>query len=139
MSESVELGSTTRVEQIVEFLGRCRWSPQEIAYVRPHLHRWERHLRNMGVAVIPSASAYWSEEEDRSHDHLFHLMMNGGTAPRNGSSINSATSAASGHRRPNRRRLRWDSNVVGGENQPQGQHPAGLQHGHRQSHQPAPR
>jgi hypothetical protein len=71
---------TTMVDEIVGFLERCRWSPQEIAYVRPHLPRWERHLRNMGVTVIPSANAYWSEEEDRSHDHLFHLMMNAGNA-----------------------------------------------------------
>jgi hypothetical protein len=66
------------VEQIVDFLKRCDWSPQEIAYVRPDLPRWERHLRRMGVTVIPSAQSYWSEEEDRAHDHLFLLMMQAG-------------------------------------------------------------
>jgi hypothetical protein len=40
------------VEEIVEFLTRCRWSPEEIAYVRPDLPRWERYLRRMGIAVI---------------------------------------------------------------------------------------
>jgi hypothetical protein len=69
---------STMVEEIVEFLRRCYWSPQEIAYVRPHLPRWERHLRRMGVTVIPGQQAYWAEEEDRAHDHLFHLMMNAG-------------------------------------------------------------
>jgi hypothetical protein len=66
------------IKEIVEFLRRSGWSPQEIEYVRPHLPRWERHLRNMGVTVIPGAQAYWSEEEDRPHDHLFQLMMHAG-------------------------------------------------------------
>jgi hypothetical protein len=66
------------VEQIADFLKWCYWSPQEIEYVRPHLPRWERHLRRMGVTVIPSANPYWSEEEDRAHDHLFLLMMQAG-------------------------------------------------------------
>lgn len=54
---------------------RSGWSSDEIAYVRPHLPRWERHLRKMGVTVIPSPQAYWSVAEDRALDHLFHLMM----------------------------------------------------------------
>ncbi len=66
------------IEQIVEFLRRCHWSEAEIAYGRPRLPRWERHLRRMGVTVIPGPQAYWSEEEDRAHDHLFLLMMGGG-------------------------------------------------------------
>jgi hypothetical protein len=66
------------VNEIVEFLSRSGWSSQEVAYVRPHLPRWERHLRRAGITVVPSAEAYWSEEEDRSHDHLFHLMMHAG-------------------------------------------------------------
>jgi len=32
----------------------------------------------MGVTVIPGPQAYWSEDEDRAHDHLFLLMMWGG-------------------------------------------------------------
>lgn len=40
------------VDQIVEFLKRCYWSPQEIAYVRPDLPRWERiHGPNTGNAT----------------------------------------------------------------------------------------
>ena len=66
------------IEEIVEFLRRCYWSPEEVAYVRPDLPRWERHLRRMEVRVIPGPEAYWSEEEDRAHDHLFLLMMNAG-------------------------------------------------------------
>jgi hypothetical protein len=67
------------IEEIVGFLRRSGWSSQEIAFVLPHLPRWERHLRNMGVTVIPGAQAYWSDDEDRAHDHLFHLMMNAGS------------------------------------------------------------
>ena len=66
------------VEEIVKFLRRSRWSEQEIRYVRHRLPDWGRHLRKMGVTVIPGPQAYWSEEEDRAHDHLFHLMMNAG-------------------------------------------------------------
>jgi len=69
---------TIMADDIVAFLGRCRWSQQEIAYVRPHLPRWERHLRRMGVSVIPGPQACWSDAEDRARDHLFHLMMNAG-------------------------------------------------------------
>ena len=71
------------IEEIVEFLKRCHWSLQEIAYVRPRLPRWERYLRSRGITVIPGPQAYWSEEEDRAHDHLFLLMMGGseGTDP----------------------------------------------------------
>jgi hypothetical protein len=32
----------------------------------------------MGITVIPGPHAYWSEEEDRAHDHLFLLMMQAG-------------------------------------------------------------
>jgi hypothetical protein len=32
----------------------------------------------MGVTVIPGPQAYWSEDEDRAHNHLFLLMMGGG-------------------------------------------------------------
>jgi hypothetical protein len=70
--------SDRMVEEIISFLSRSGWSPQEIAYVRSDLPRWERHLRRMGVTVVPGPQAYWSEEEDRAHDHLFHLMMNAG-------------------------------------------------------------
>jgi len=69
---------TVTADEIVAFLGRCRWSPQEIEYVRPHLPRWERHLRSMGITVIPGPRAYWSDAEDRAHDHLFLLMMQAG-------------------------------------------------------------
>ncbi len=66
------------IEEIVQFLSRSGWSESEIAYVRPRLPRWERHLRRMGVTVIPGPQAYWSEDEDRAHNHLFLLMMGGG-------------------------------------------------------------
>jgi hypothetical protein len=65
------------VEEIVQFLRRSYWSESDIAYVRHRLPGWERHLRRMGVSVIPGSQAYWSEEEDRAHDHLFQLMMGG--------------------------------------------------------------
>jgi hypothetical protein len=67
------------VDEIVEFLRRSYWSEQEIAYVRPHLPRWERYLRRMGITVIPGPQAYWSDAEDRAHDHLFLLMMQAGS------------------------------------------------------------
>ncbi len=67
------------VEEIVGFLMRSGWSEHEIAYVRHRLPDWERHLRKMGVTVIPGPQAYWSEEEDRAKDHLFHLMMHAGS------------------------------------------------------------
>jgi hypothetical protein len=66
------------VEEIVGFLSRCRWSRQEIGYVRPHLPRWERYLRRMGITVIPGPQARWSDAEDEAHDHLFLLMMPAG-------------------------------------------------------------
>jgi hypothetical protein len=66
------------VDQIVDFLKRSYWSPEEVAYVRPRLPRWERYLRSRGITVIPGTQAYWTEEEDRAHDHLFLLMMNAG-------------------------------------------------------------
>jgi hypothetical protein len=66
------------VEEIVEFLRRSGWSPQEVDNVRRDLPRWERYLRSRGITVIPGPQAYWSEEEDRSHDHLFLLMMQAG-------------------------------------------------------------
>jgi hypothetical protein len=66
------------IEEIVGFLSRSGWSPQEIEFVRPDLPRWERHLLRMGVTVIPGPQAYWSEDEDRAHDHLFLLMMQAG-------------------------------------------------------------
>jgi len=69
---------TAMVEEIVGFLSRSGWSQEEVVYVRHDLPRWERHLRRMGVTVIPSAHAYWSEEEDRAHDHLFLLMIQAG-------------------------------------------------------------
>jgi len=65
-------------EAIVGFLSRCGWSQEEIAYVRHSLPRWERHLRRMGITVIPGPQAYWSEAEDRAHYHLFLLMMQAG-------------------------------------------------------------
>ncbi len=66
------------VEEIIGFLMRSGWSEQEIAYVRHRLPGWERHLRRMGLNVIPGPQAYWSEAEDQAHDHLFHLMMHAG-------------------------------------------------------------
>lgn len=66
------------VEEIVQFLRRSGWSESEIAYVDPRLPRWERHLRRIAVTVIPGPQAYWSEDEDRAHDHLLLLMMGGG-------------------------------------------------------------
>jgi len=66
------------VEKIVAFLTRSGWSEQEIHFVRHRLPAWERHLRTMGITVIPGPQAYWSEEEDRAHDHLFLLMMQAG-------------------------------------------------------------
>jgi hypothetical protein len=67
------------VEAIVDFLRRCHWSEQEIAYVRHRLPGWARHLGRMGITVIPGPQAYWSEAEDRAHDHLFLLMMQAGS------------------------------------------------------------
>lgn len=66
------------VDEIIAFLRRSGWADWEIQLVRHDLPRWERHLRRMGVTVIPGPQAYWSEEEDRAHDHLFHLMMHAG-------------------------------------------------------------
>src|SRR2546430_16856856 len=66
------------VEEIVGFLIRSGWSEQEVAYVRRDLPRWERHLRRQGISVIPGPQAYWSEAEDRAHDHLFLMMMQAG-------------------------------------------------------------
>ena len=65
------------VEEIVWFLMRSGWSEHEIAYVRHRLPDWERHLRKMGITVIPGPG-YWTEAEDKAHDHLFHLMMHAG-------------------------------------------------------------
>ena len=66
------------VGEIVEFRRRSGWRQWEIEYVRHRLPDWERHLRRMGVTVIPGPRAYWSDAEDRAHDHLFHLMMHAG-------------------------------------------------------------
>ncbi len=41
------------VEEIVAFLRRSGWSAQEIQLVRHRLPAWERHLRTMGITVIP--------------------------------------------------------------------------------------
>jgi hypothetical protein len=66
------------VEEIIGFLSRSGWSPQEIDYVRHRLPGWERHLRSRGIAVIPGPQSYWSDAEDEAHDHLFLLMMQAG-------------------------------------------------------------
>jgi hypothetical protein len=70
---------TIMVEEIAGFLSRSGWSQQEVAYVRHRLPGWARHLRRMGITVIPGPQAYWSDAEDRAHDHLFLLMMQAGT------------------------------------------------------------
>jgi hypothetical protein len=66
------------VEEIVGYLRRSGWVPQEVEYVLPDLPRWERHLRRRGITVIPGPQAYWSEAEEQAHNELRLLMMQAG-------------------------------------------------------------